>query len=85
MCSRVLIEAAWAYRFPARISRILRDRQQELPQTVCAISWDAQLRLCNRYRRLLARGKSKQVIVTAIARELAAFMWAIAREIPAAI
>jgi len=80
---RVLIEAAWAYRFPARISRVLRDRQQGLPQKVCNISWDAQSRLCNRYRKLLARGKTKQVIVTAIARELAAFMWAMAREVPA--
>ena len=79
---RTLIEAAWAYRFPARTSRVLRGRQQGLPQKICALSWDAQLRLCSRYRQLQARGKIQQVIVTAIARELAAFMWAIARETP---
>lgn len=82
---RVLIQAAWAYRLPARVSRRLHDRQQGLPQPVCSISWDAQIRLCSRYKRLLERGKTKQVIVTAIARELAAFMWAIAREIPVAV
>ena len=78
---RVLIEGAWAYRYPARVSRELRRRQEELSQEVRAISWNAQLRLCARYRRLLAKGKSKQVIVTAIARELCAFMWAIAHEV----
>ena len=47
-----------------------------------AVAWRAQLRLCARYRRLSLRGKVKQQIVTAIARELSAFMWAIAREVP---
>jgi transposase len=78
---RVLIEAAWAYRLPARVSRVLLKRQQGLPQEICDISWKAQVRLCSRYRRLWARGKAKQVIVTAIARELCAFMWAIANRI----
>ena len=78
---RVLVEAAWAYRFPARISRALLKRQETLPKQVLATSWKAQVRLCWRYRYLLAKGKCKQVIVTAIARELCAFMWAIASEI----
>lgn len=78
---RVLIEGAWAYRYPARVSRELRRRQEGLSQEICAISWKAQLRLCARYRRLMAKGKSKQVIVTAIARELCAFMWAIAHKV----
>ena len=78
---RVLTEAAWAYRLPARISRSLLKRQEELPRKICDISWKAQVRLCSRYRQLWARGKPKQVVVTAIARELCAFMWAIAREI----
>jgi transposase len=78
---RVLVEAAWAYRLPARVSRVLLKRQEGLPQEVCEISWKAQVRLCSRYRRLWAKGKPKQVIVTAIARELCAFMWAIANEI----
>jgi transposase len=78
---RVLIEAAWAYRLPAKVSRAILDRQQGLPKELCDISWRAQIRLCARYRRLWAKGKPKQVIVTAIARELCAFMWAIANEI----
>ncbi len=77
---RVLVEAAWAYRLPARVSRVLLKRQEDLPQSICDIAWKAQLRLCSRYRHLWAKGKVKQVIVTAIARELCAFMWAIANE-----
>ncbi len=79
---RLLVEAAWAYRFPARISRHLLRRQQTIPSTVCKIAWKAQLRLCSRYRNMTARKKTQQLIITAIARELSAFMWAIAREIP---
>ena len=78
---RMLVEAAWAYRFPARISRGLRDRQENQQQKVCEIAWKAQVRLCRKYRRLLAKGKLKQVITTAIARELAGFAWAIAKEV----
>jgi transposase len=78
---RALIEAAWAYRMPARVSRLLLKRQQELPDRVCQIAWKAQLRLCARFRRLLAKGKSKQVAATAVARELSAFLWAIAKQI----
>lgn len=77
---RVLVEAAWAYRFNARVSRVLLKRQEGLPQHICDISWKAQLRLCSRYRHLWNKGKSKQVVVTAIARELCAFMWAISNE-----
>jgi transposase len=74
---RVLVEAGWAYRLRARITRPLFKRQEKLSPSIKAIAWKAQLRLCTRYRRLLARGKAKQTIVTAIARELAAFLWAI--------
>lgn len=78
---RALIEAAWTYKMPARISNTLLKRQQGLPKSVCDISWKAQTRLCARYRRLFARGKSKQTVVTAIARELSAFIWSIDKEI----
>jgi transposase len=78
---RVLTEAAWSYRLPARVSRALLKRQEELPESVCDIAWKAQLRLCSRYHCLWHKGKAKQVIVTAIARELCGFMWAIANEI----
>ena len=78
---RVLIEGAWTYRFPARMSRLLQERQEGLPQIVRAIAWKAQVRLCARYRRLMAAGKRQTVVTTAIAREMAAFLWAIGREI----
>ncbi|HET7282593.1 MAG TPA: IS110 family transposase [Sphingomicrobium sp.] len=78
---RVLIEAAWTYRFPARVSEALRVRLEGLPKTVRDIAWKAQIRLCARYRRLSAAGKKLPVIVAAIAREIAAFLWAIGREV----
>ena len=78
---KVLVEAAWAYRLQARNSRLLLNRQHGLPEKVCQIAWKAQLRLCNRFRRLAAKGKPKQKIVTAIARELSAFLWAIAKQV----
>ena len=78
---RVLVEAAWAYRLRARVTRPLLKRQEGLPESIRQLAWKAQLRLCARYRRLLARGKAKQTIVTAIARELAAFIWAIGRAV----
>ena len=79
---RSLIEGAWAYRFPAKVSASIRKRLENLPQVIQDIAWRAQVRLCKRYRRLISRGKHPNVAVTAIARELAAFMWAIAREVP---
>lgn len=78
---RVLVEAAWAYRFSAKIARAHQIRQENQPQGVRDIAWKAQVRLCRRYQRLIAKGKTKQVVVTAIARELMGFMWAIAREV----
>jgi transposase len=78
---RVPIEGAWTYRFPARKSRLLEERQADLPKAVRDIAWKAQLRLCGRYRKLMARGKRYGVVVTAVAREMAAFLWAIGREV----
>jgi len=79
---RALIEAAQAYSFPARVSRDLRKRQDGLPHKIREISWKAQVRLCGRFRKLLARGKNRNRTVTAIARELSGFIWAIAKEVP---
>lgn len=79
---RVLVEAAHTYSHPARISRPLLQRQEGLSQTIRDIAWKCQVRLCGRFRRLMARGKNRNNVVTAIARELAAFMWAIAKEVP---
>ena len=78
---RVLIEAAWTYNMRARKSITILKRQEGLPKSICDISWKAQTRLCTRYQRLYAKGKSKQATITAIARELSAFIWAIDQEV----
>ena len=78
---RALIEAAWTYNLRARKTKPILKRQQGLDDRICEISWKAQLRLCGKYRRLFARGKSKQAITTAIARELSAFIWAIDKQV----
>jgi len=81
---RVLVEGAWAYRYPAKVSRHLQLRVEKVPKVIQDISWKAQVRLCKRYRRLVARGKQVNQVVVAIAREMAAFVWAIAREVTVA-
>jgi transposase len=79
---RVLIEGAWAYRYPAKVSRHVQLRLEQQPKASQDISWKAQVRLCKRYRRLIARGKHANQVVVAIARELIGFMWAIAKQVP---
>ena len=81
---RVLVEGAWAYRYPAKVSRHLQLRLEKVPTGIQDISWKAQVRLCKRYRRLIARGKNANQVVVAIAREMAACVWAIAREVEVA-
>ena len=78
---RLLIEAAWSYRFPARISRELLLRQENQPKPIRDIAWKGQVRLCARYRKLARTGKPTNIVTTAIARELAGFVWAIARQV----
>jgi transposase len=78
---RVLVEAAWSYRHPARISESLRARLEGLPKPVRDIAWKAQVRLCGRYRRLSIAGKKLPVVIAAVAREMAAFLWAIGRQV----
>jgi transposase len=78
---RLLAEAAWAYQGIPRIGRQHAYRQEALPKAVCDIAWKAQLRLTTRFRKLVARGKAKPKVATAIARELSGFVWAIAREV----
>jgi len=73
---RVLVESAWHYRHHPFVSATLRARQRGAPADVIARAWTAQQRLHRRYARLAARGKPKQHIVTAIARELTGFVWA---------
>ena len=79
---RVLVEGAWAYRSPAKVSRQLQLRLEHQPKSIQDIRWKAQVRLCKRYRRLGAKGKHANVVTVAIARELVGFVWAIAQEVP---
>jgi len=81
---RALVEGAWAYRYPAKVSRHLQQRLEHLPKAIQDISWRAQVRLCKRYRQLLARGKHVNQVTVAVAREMAAFIWAIAKQTPMA-
>jgi transposase len=78
---RLLVEAAHSYRYPAKISTELQVRQEGLPKEIVDQAWKAQQRLCRRYQRLLQRGKPYNVIVTAIAREIIAYIWSISKEV----
>src|SRR5262249_35720857 len=78
---RAWVEGAWAYRYPAKVSRHLQLRLEKLPAAMQAISWKAQVRLCKRYRQLMAKGKNANQVVVAIARALVGFMWAIAKQV----
>ena len=77
---RALVEAAWAYRHRPGLTPRLRKRQEGVDADVKRIAWKAQLRLSSRYRNMSARGKNKQLVITAVARELSCFVWAIARQ-----
>lgn len=77
---RMLIEAAWSYRYPARVAKDKAEILVRLPKSVRDIAWEAQTRLCARYRTMTAKGKKSTVVVAALARELAGFVWAIGQE-----
>jgi transposase len=74
---RMLVESAWSYRFPARQTMHLKRKAQHASGEAKAIAWQAQRRLCGRYRTLVHAGKCTKVTCVAIARELAGFIWAI--------
>jgi len=78
---RLLVEGAHTYKYNANISKEMQLRQEGLPKQIIDIAWQAQLRLCRRYQRLMHRGKHRNVVVTAIAREMAAYIWSISREV----
>lgn len=79
LARRALIGGAWSYRMQARVSPRLLARLEPLPQAVREIAWKGQLRMCRRYRHLVAAGKAKVVVIMAIARAMAGFIWAIVR------
>ena len=78
---RAMVEAAWAYQHPARITPIIARRQGGVPKIVLDIAWKAQLRLCARFRKLAVRGVNRNKLVVAVARELAGFVWAIGQQV----
>jgi transposase len=81
---RTLVECSWSYQHPPRVGKEKQERVAAAPRAVREIAWKAQYRLCGRYRALTRRGKLKTVAITAVARELAAFIWAISREVTTA-
>ena len=80
---RALVAGAGAYRYPAQVSRHRHRRREKLPKAIQAISWQAQVRLCKRYRHLRAKGKHAPQVVGALARTLSAFRRAIAKHVAA--
>lgn len=80
---KLLIEAAWSYRYQPAVKGKLKKRQQGQPTNILGISWKAQNRLHKKFYRLLGRGKEAGKVITAIARELAGFIWAITHEFEA--
>ncbi len=79
---RIAIECAWSYRHKPAMSATIKKRQEGLPANIQAIAWKAQIRLHDKYRHLiLDKGKSGQVAITAVARELLGFVWAAACEV----
>jgi len=78
---RILVESAWSYRYPPRVGRDKQPKVAAAPRRVREIAWNAQTRLCARFRSLVRKGKRPTIAATAIARELSAFIWAINREI----
>ena len=77
---RRLVEGAHTYKYNANISKEMQLRQEGLPKQIIDIAWQAQCRLCRRYQRLIHKCKHRNVVVTAIAREMAGYIWAISRE-----
>ena len=79
---RILDQASWSYRFPARVSTQKERVYSEADQKVRDVAWRAQVRLCTRYRSLIARGKKAPVACIAVARELANFVWEMGQVVP---
>jgi transposase len=79
---RVLIQGAWCYRFPARITLPKEPKLSAAEKAIRDVAWRAQVRLCNRYRRFIANGKKAPVACAAVARELATFIWEMGQIVP---
>jgi len=77
---RLLVEAAWNYRFKARVGKDLNARQEGVSEVIRNMAWKGQLRLTERYAALQKRGVQANKVSVAVARELAGFVWAIGRQ-----
>jgi transposase len=77
----LLFEAAWCYRNSPKVGKWCWTRMPETQQIIKDIAWRAQVRLHGRYRKLIAKGKRSQIAVTAVARELLGFIWAVCRHV----
>lgn len=80
---RMLIQCAWSYRYKPNVSTLMTKRLEGIDPEIQAIAWKAQIRLHKKYMKLISRGKSSTVAVTAVARELLGFVWDIARRVEA--
>lgn len=78
---QLLVESAWTYRFPPRVGAKKLQKLDRVAPKIREIAWKAQSRLSARFRAFSARGKKMTVTCTAVARELAGFMWAVAMEV----
>lgn len=76
---KLLVDAAWSYRHLARVSPDIQRWHEGIPKVIIDRAWDAQVRLCRRYRNLAVRGKNANIAVVAVARELSGFMWDISQ------
>ena len=74
---RIVVESAWSYRHLPRVGERLRKRHEGVPAEITEIAWKAQHRLHKRYRTMISAGKEQRKVMTAIARELLGFIWAI--------
>ena len=81
---RMLVECSWSYQHPPRVGQAKQPKVDAAPPAVREIAWKAQCRLYRRYRMLIRKGKLKTVAIVAIARELAGFIWAVARAVTTA-
>lgn len=76
---KVLVESAWSYQHPARVSPEIQRRHEGIPKPIVDRTWNELVRLCRRYRTLVARGKQTNIAVVAVARELSGFIWDISQ------
>ena len=71
-----LVESAWSYQHRPRTGAVIARRQARASDETIARAWKAQVHLTAKFRRLSTTKSSRNIAVTAVARELAGFLWA---------